>query len=150
MSIESDDGTKLHCIDADALIGFSPPPAGGSGADGAVATGGGDTNPRAAASAATSAISTEIDTREGAPSALGATAASLAMPPAAVAGFSPCAAFEGNRPGYVFKFGDHGLGYYRDAAAHAAAHTALRIAPATATSGASRVVSAGSRRVFSL
>ncbi|CAM9901588.1 unnamed protein product, partial [Choristocarpus tenellus] len=28
--------------------------------------------------------------------------------------FVPTKHFEGERPGYVFKMGNHGLGYYRD------------------------------------
>jgi hypothetical protein len=33
-----------------------------------------------------------------------------------LAGFQPAAGFEGRRPGWVFKLGPHGLGYYSDMA----------------------------------
>ena len=40
---------------------------------------------------------------------------------ASALGFAPCEAFEGARPGHVFKKGELGLGYYRDGPAGAAA-----------------------------
>lgn len=73
-----------------------------------------------------------------APARAAAAAPAPAAPQAAVGAFIAAAAFTGARPGYVFKSGDKGLGYYQDS-------TGAGLAPASAAAaaaGAGPVVSA--------